>query len=217
MAGELQGSYITQRTCYFLVRDRNGNIANNASDVLETYQTAHYSGYVVVGSEQGTASAYYTGNMPAWLPAGLYNAVMKQQIGVGPAESDPTTDVGSLDWNGKNVAPLTDIPVSGSQFILLTRSWMVKNYQFDLRSSLDHITSFVSGTVSGQIARDGGAWGPLQSGMVTEVGLGTYSLYALTSGDLNANTISLNFQGGGPNGTSDPLTQHFILQRVSGY
>ncbi len=216
MAGELQGTYITGKTCYFLVRDKNANAANNATNTLEAYNSAHYSGYVVNGSEQGS-SAYFVGNMPSWLPAGLYNVVMKQETGAGPVEGDPATDVGSVDWNGINVAQLVDISVSGFQNILLTRSWMVKNYHFDLRSSLDHISPLTSGTVSGQILRDNGAWGPLQSGAYIEAGFGTYALQALTSGDLNANTVSLRFTGVGPNGPSDPLTQHFILQRTSGY
>lgn len=218
MAGELQASFVTGKTCYFLLRNRNAQISNVVVSGFSNYATAAYSGYPIGANEQGSASAYYTGNIPVYVPPGIYSAVLKQQIGANPAEGDPTVDVGDINWNGTNVAQLSDISVSGSTIILLPRSWQILNYPFDLRSSTDHITPFTSGTVSGQIARDNGAWGPLQSGAFTEIGFGTYVLQALTSGDTNANTMSLRFTAvnavGG--GACDPLTQHFILQRSSG-
>lgn len=218
MAGELQGSFVTGRTCYYLLRDRNANISNAAISGFSVYATAAYSGYAITATEQGAASAYYVGNMPPWVPAGIFSAVLKQQLTANPAETDPTIDVGDINWNGTNVAPLTDIPASGQNIILLARGWMIKNYQFDLRSSTDHLTAFTSGIVSGQVAKDGGAFAALQSGAFTEVGFGTYSLQALTSGDLAAGTITLRFTAVGVSGgSSDALTQHFITQRTSGF
>src|SRR5579885_1105813 len=109
MAGELQASFVTARTCYFLLRDRNANIANSVVSGFSSYQTSAYSGYPIAATEQGLASAYYTGSIPPWAPPGIYSAVLKQQVGANPAESDPTVDVGDVNWNGANVAPLTDI------------------------------------------------------------------------------------------------------------
>lgn len=220
MADELQGSYVHGATVYALVRSRNAQIWNTVTSALENYATASYSGYVISATEQGAASAYYVANMPSAAAPGTYNALFKAQQGTNPAETDPTVDVGSIDWNGSNVAQLSDIMISGVALpIKLERGVMVQNYPIYLRSSVDHITPYVSGTISGQISKDGGAFAVLQSGAFTEIGFGFYSLQALTSGDLSANTIALLFTatGGMPGGASDPLPQSFVLQRNSGY
>ena len=70
--------------------------------------------------------------------------------------------------------------------------------------------------VSGQIARDGGAFGALQSGTVTERGLGFFDC-TLTSGDLLANTVKLVFTAVGVSGgAADPVPFGAVLQRSSG-
>lgn len=194
---------------------------NTVTNTFVAYATANYSGYVITCSEQGTASAYYTGTVPAAVPAGIYSIVMKQQLSANPAETDTTVVVGDLNWNGSNVAPLSDTATSGQLGVLspirLARGTMVKNYPIYLKSASDHVTPLTSGTVSGQISRDGAAFGPLQSGTFTEIGLGWYSLQSLTSGDLLANTAALLFQAANVSGqVSDPLAQAFILQRTSG-
>ncbi len=216
MAGEIQFSYMANVTCYTLVRNTVGQIWNNPVSGFAGYATGSYSGYVVSAAEQGAASAYYTATMPA-APPGSYNIVAKQQLGVNPAETDPTVVVGSLEWNGTAVAYLAAIPTSGTvQPIQLQKGTMVRQYPIYLKSSTDHITPFVSGIVSGQIARDGGAFGPLQSGAFTYQGNGFYALQALTSGDLNANTVSLLFTANNSSGgSSDPLPQTFIMQKGS--
>lgn len=216
MSNELQGSYVHGATVYALVRNTVGQIWNTTTGLFETYTTANYSGYAITATEQGTASAYYLANMPA-APAGSINALFKAQVGASPAETDSTVDVGSLDWTGSAVATVANIPVSGTlQPIQIQRGVMILNYPIYLRSSSDHITPYTSGNVSGQISKDGGSFGPLQSGGFTEVGNGFYNLKALTSGDLAANTISLLFTATGQSGgTSDPLPQSFILQNAN--
>lgn len=220
MAGELQGSFSTGQTCYFLVRTRNAQIWNSVTSTFVTYSTAAYSGYVIAGTEQGAHSAYYVGNFPTQAPAGAYGAVMKQQVSTDPAETDPTIDVGNVEWNGTNIAQLSDTLISGAALTtpsILPRGWMVLDYPIYLKSSADHISPFTSGILSGQISRDGGLWGALQSGAFTEVGYGVYTT-TLTSGDLLANTVTLRFTGiGVSGGAADQLIQSFILQRTSGY
>ena len=94
---------------------------------------------------------------------------------------------------------------------------MIQNFPIYLVSATDHVTPFVSGVISGQISRDGGAFGALQSGAFTEIGLGTYKLQALTSGDILCNTAALVFTGTGiSGGTSDPRVFTLLLQRTSG-
>jgi len=219
MANELQGSFADNKQCYFLIRDRNAQIWSTVTNSLTSYLSANYSGYAITATEQGT-SAFYVGNFPSTAGPGDYGVIMKQQLGADPAETDPTVDVGTVPWNGINVAQLADIQVSGVALspIMLPRGWMVQNFPVYFRSSADHVTPMTSGVVSGQISRDGGAFGPLQSGAFTETGLGFYSLQALTSGDLAANTISLLFTCNGiSGGAADPVPQSYILQRISGH
>ena len=220
MANELQGSFTTGKVAYFLIRDRNAQIWSTVNGSLGTYNSSNYSGYVISAAEQGTASSFYIGNFPATAGPGDYGVIMKQQLGSNPAETDPTVDVGTVPWNGVNVAQLSDLQVSGVALspIMLPRSFMVQNFPIYFRSSADHLTPFTSGVVSGQISRDGGAFGPLQSGAFTEVGHGFFNLQALTSGDLNANTISLLFTANGiSGGSADPVPQSFFLKRISGH
>jgi hypothetical protein len=97
----------------------------------------------------------------------------------------------------------------------MARSEMVLNYPIYLVSAADHITPMTSGIVSGQIARDGGAFTTLQSGAFLEKGLGTY-VTTLTSGDLDATIVRLVFTATNiSGGTSDPLVERVVLQRSS--
>lgn len=222
MAGELQYSFSAGKTAYALIRNRIGQIWNTSggTGAFEAYQTSVYSSYAISVVEQGTASAFYVGNAPAALPAGTYGITGKQQIAGSVAESDPTVAVGNFEWNGTVAIPLSDLATSGQIGLLaplkIARGMMIQNFQFDLVSSADHVTPFVSGVISGQIRRDNGSFGPLQSGTFTEGGLGFFSV-TLTSGDLLANTAALVFTAAGVSGgTSDPRRFSFVMQRTSG-
>lgn len=223
MAGELQASYQTSKTVYAVIRNRNGLVySSSGTGGYGTYATSTYADYPVSLTEQGSASAFYVGNMPSVSPAGVYSIVVKNQMGGSPAETDPTVAVGDLQFNGTTTLPLSDLATSGQigQIgpIRLARGVMVQNFPIYLKSAVDHVTPFVSGVVSGQIARDGGNFGVLQSGSFTEVGMGWYTLSALTSGDLAADTAKLHFTAVGiSGGNSDPLPMGIVLQRVSGY
>jgi hypothetical protein len=218
MAGEIQFSFVTSKVTYALVRNTNALIYSPAFGGFSGYSSPLYSGYAIPCTEQG-ASAYYVGNFPSVSP-GVYNVVSKQAVTGVPLESDPTTDEGEIEWGGSGVVPLVNIAASGiPETIQLRRSWMVRNYPVYLRSSADNVNPFVSGSVSGMVSQDGGNAVSLQSGSFTPViGIpGLYNLQSLTSGDLNAGTITLLFQGtisGG--GVSSPLVQSFVLQNQSG-
>jgi hypothetical protein len=124
------------------------------------------------------------------------------------------------DWNGATVG-LADLATSGQIGLVspmrLARGVGILNFPVYLKSSADHVTPFTSGVVSGQISRDNGSFGALQSGAITEIGLGHFNLFALTSGDLLANTVRLHFTATGiSGGSSDPLPISLVLQRTSG-
>lgn len=224
MAGEVQVSYQSQKTVYALIYSpaSGAMVWNTSLSGFQTYLSQNYSGYPLSLSEQGT-SAYYVGNFPSVIPPGDYNVVAKQQVATDPAESDPVVGQGDLQWGGSSLGPLSlsDLATSGqvSQFLptKVARSTMVRNFSLYLKSSTDHVTPFTSGVVSGQIIRGSGTWGPLQSGLITEMGNGFYNLLALTSGDLDGETVSLLFTANGVSGgTSDPLPLSFVLQKSSG-
>lgn len=218
MANELQISFQAGKTVYFQVRNAVGQVASGTGFI--NYATTGVAQYAITGTEQGTASAYYAGNMPV-VAAGIYNVLAKQQLGGSVAETDPTIGSETLNWDGTLVMPRSALTTSGQlgNFlpVRLARGVQHLNFPIYFKSSADHITPFTSGTVSGQISRDGGSFGVLQSGAFTEVGLGHYNLQALTSGDLAANTARLHFTAVGiSGGASDPVPMVFILQRVSG-
>ncbi len=212
----------TGRTCYALIRNRIGQIwsVSGGTGGFDTYLVGSYTDYAISATEQG-GSNYYAASMPTAIPAGVYAVEAHQQLAGTAAQTDPGIAAGDLQWNGAVTLPLSDLATSGQVGmgfpLRLARGTMILNFPIYLKSAADHITPFVSGILSGQIARDGGAFGPLQSGVFTEIGLGYYNLLALTSGDLLANTVKLLFTGDGiSGGTSDPLPLSFILQRTSG-
>jgi len=221
MAAELQFSFASSKTCYFLVRNRVAQIWSTVGSAFETYTTANYADYTINAAEQGAASAFYAGTMPGAIPAGVYSIVAKQQLGGAPAESDPVVAGGDYQWNGLVTLPLSDLATSGQVGqigpLRLARGVMVTNFPVYLVSSADHVTPFTSGVLSGQVARDNGSFTALQSGAFAETGLGFYNLQALTSGDLLANTAKLVFTAAGiSGGSADPRPMSIILQRVSG-
>jgi hypothetical protein len=220
MAGEIQVSFQAGKTCYFLVRNRVGQVWNTNTSAFESYQTANYGDYDIAMTEQGSASGFYVGTFPSAITPGVYSIVAKQQIGGSAAETDPTIGSGDEQWNGSVTIPLSDLATSGQVGmafpIRIFRGQMVQNFPFKLVSAADHITPFTSGVISGQISRDGGSFGALQSGAFTEIGLGFYKVN-LTSGDLLANTVALSFSANGiSGGTSDPRDFSMVLQRTSG-
>ena len=105
MAGEIQADYLTGRTLYAQVRSATATIWNTAGGAFEAYNTANIADYDIALTEQGTASGYYAGNMPA-ATGGVYNVIVKVRAGGAPAESDITIAAGQIEWDGSAVEPL---------------------------------------------------------------------------------------------------------------
>jgi hypothetical protein len=214
----------TGKTLYFIVRGGSNNtglIWNTGTSLFEAYNNANYANYAIAMVEQG-ANNVYVGNFPSAIIPGMFNIVAYQQITGSPLQSDPRVGAGEFQWNGTNPLPLSDLTTSGQLGtfgpIKIYRGQMVTPWPFKLVSSTDHVTPFTSGVCSGQIARDNGAFGPLQSGAFTEIGLGWYNCQALTSGDLLANSVKLVFTANGiSGGSSDQRDFGLILQRTSGF
>ncbi|RJQ26433.1 hypothetical protein C4577_03715 [Candidatus Parcubacteria bacterium] len=219
VAGEIAADASSSLVLYSQIRNRtSGFIFNISSGQFETYSSAsgNQAAYALSMSEQGSCG-HYVGNAPSTLPAGVFDITCRQRVNAWYAETDSLVANGELQWNTSVAVPLSNLPASGViSEVRMTRGVMVQNFGIFLKSSADHLTNFTSGNVSGQIARDGGLFGALQSGGFTETGLGSY-VVTLTSGDLLANTVRLYFSANGiSGGTSDPLTLSFVLQRSSG-
>lgn len=190
---------------------------NTALSGFQNYAAGNYSGYPLSLTQQGS-TAYYTGDFPPVIPPGVYNVVALRQAGASPAVTDQLVAQGEIQWGGAGVIPLSDLSTSGqvSQFLptRITKGRMLQNFPIYLKQAADHITPLTSGIVSGQICRNSGTFGPLQSGVITELGQGFYTLMALTSGDTNADTFSLLFTAVSVSGVAaDPLPMSFVTQR----
>lgn len=223
MAGEIGVEYATGQTNYYQLRNRTSGMIFYGSG-FESFNSAsgNLATYAFPLTEQSTCG-HYVGNIPLNVPPGTYDVTAKNKVNAWFAITDPSIAAGQVEWNGVAAAPLADTSTSGQiSYYLPTKmaaGQMVQNFQFNLVSSEDHITPFTSGIVSGQILRAGSvSYGPLQSGSYAENGLGTYTLTALTSGDLAATGATLRFQAANSvtGGLSDPLYIPLILQRSSG-
>lgn len=226
MARELQVSLgKTGASVYAVIRNETSGFvwstSGGVSGAFEAFASGNWANYALGLVEQGI-SAYYLGNWPTAMGPGIYAVEAREQLGGTPAQTDPRVAGNDQNWNGSGLMPLSDVVTSGQfsaigQRIEIARGRMVRNYGIYLKSAADHITPLVSGSVSGQIAKDNGTFGALQSGAFTETGLGWYNLQALTSGDLDCDSAKLLFTAVGiSGGASDPLPISIILQRSGG-
>lgn len=208
----------TGATAYILIWNGVNQIWNGTSFVA--YSTASFTDFDIAATELGTASNYFVATFPSTIAAGVYGIEARQQLGGSPAETDSTVAQGDFHWNGTVVMPLSDLATSGQLGtvtpIRLARGIALSGFVFKMISSSDHVSAFTSGVISGQISRDGGSFGALQSGAFTEIGLGWFRTN-LTSGDLLATTIALVFTGVGiSGGNADQRDFSIIMQRTSG-
>lgn len=222
MAGEVQFKYKTGATTYFRTWNRNSLIFNSSglSGAFVTYDNTFYSDFTHSAAEKGSCG-HYAGDFPSTILPGVYSIEACEQIGGSPAQTDPIIAVGDLQWNGTTVLPNSDLVTSGQISSIInppmTQGEMITNFTFKLVSAADHITPFTSGVVSGQVSKNGGNFGALESGAFTEVGLGFYKV-TLTSGDMFFQTGALVFTAVGiSGGIADPRDFSIITKPSSGY
>lgn len=105
MANEIQMPVDVTGTYYAVLRNTIGQIWNTSGVAFETYQTANLAQYVISLTEQGTASQYYSGNLPSSLAAGEYHCIAYMQIGGSPSEGDILVGTVEFHWNGSKCIP----------------------------------------------------------------------------------------------------------------
>lgn len=100
MSKELQIHYPAGATLYALLSNATGSVYNGST--FETFVDANIGNYDIALTEQGTASGFYAGNMPA-LAAGVYHVAIRERAGASPAVSDPTVGLGDVLWDGSAI------------------------------------------------------------------------------------------------------------------
>jgi|GEM_PF-2754797 len=100
MAGEIQiHADVTAVTLYAHVWNSTGKIFNATTSAFETYATANIGDYDIAMTEQGTASRFYLGDMPA-VVAGIYYVTVQQRLLLAPAENDTLKGTENVYWDG---------------------------------------------------------------------------------------------------------------------
>src|SRR5687768_4809399 len=108
MAKEIQAVWTSGRTLYAQLLNATGSIWKTTTSTFVSYSTADYTDYDIALTEQGTASQIYMGDMPA-AAAGVYHLIARERAGASPAESDTIVGVGTYQWDGSALLPLSTI------------------------------------------------------------------------------------------------------------
>jgi hypothetical protein len=109
MAHELQAATnVSGANVYAILRNVAAQPYNTATPAFEDYVTANLASYAIALAEQGTASRYYAGDMPA-VAAGVYAVAFHQRVGSDVAETDSFLGHTLLQWSGVEVLPLSSL------------------------------------------------------------------------------------------------------------
>lgn len=103
MAKEIQvASGFTTGSMWAIMRSAVGTVVKTSDGSLVAYVTANLANYTITMTQQGTASGFWTGDVPAGVAAGVYSVVVYRQAGGSPVESDCSTIVacGDIQWDG---------------------------------------------------------------------------------------------------------------------
>jgi hypothetical protein len=200
MAGEITCNYTTGATLYSQLRNRTSGFIWAGTSGFQAYSSlsGDVALYPISMAEQGTASQFYAGNMPtSGVPGGCYDLTVKQKLATPYLESDPVVAQGQIEWNGSGVAAnnaaASSGQIAGFLPVRFPKGRSFDNFVFPMVSAADGQTPITSGICSGQVSRDAQPYGPFQSGLFAEIGFGDYSLRYVTSGDVNADTVSFLF------------------------
>jgi hypothetical protein len=93
---------------YAILRNAVGQPFNVSTLAFEDYVTANLVNYVITLPEQGTASRYYAGTIPA-IAAGVYAIAFYQRIGSDVAETDTLLGHALAQWDGSAILPLSSL------------------------------------------------------------------------------------------------------------
>ena len=104
MANEIQAYIGTGKTIYAILLNTAGQVWNGAAFVA--IAALDWDDYDIPMTED-EAGIYYA-NMPA-ASAGVYSYVVYEKAGANPATTDGKLGVGSMQWDGTAVLPLSSI------------------------------------------------------------------------------------------------------------
>src|SRR3990167_7755775 len=113
MSNEIRG-VSTSGTLYARIMNSSGQIWNGTT--FEAYTAANYANYDIAMTEQGN-SAVYVANFPTTITTGgTYEYYVHRQSGASPAEGDPITGTGNIDWSGTISITASSAAMTGSDF-----------------------------------------------------------------------------------------------------
>lgn len=93
---------------YAIVRNSVAQPYNVSIPGFEDYTTSQLSNYAILLTEQGIASAYYSGDMPP-VSGGVYTLAFYRRVGVDPSETDIGLGTALIEWAGSEVADLATL------------------------------------------------------------------------------------------------------------
>jgi hypothetical protein len=96
----------TGRHDYVHITDAVGQWLNRNAEAFEPFNPVNFAEYDVPATEFGS-SKLYEADMPAWVPAGVYNVTARNRAAGAPpaaaAQSDAVVAVGTIVWGGAAV------------------------------------------------------------------------------------------------------------------
>lgn len=107
MSGELRIAYASGASVYGHVLNVSSQRWNGSA--FETYVSGNYPTYTNITTEQGS-SGVYVGDFPVGVgDAGEYEIIFYLQEGASPAEGDPVTGTGTINWDGDSISAEEDV------------------------------------------------------------------------------------------------------------
>ena len=101
-------------TLYARIRNSTGLWWNGSS--FEVYSAGNYSNYDIAMTEEGNSGVYVADFPSGITTAGTYEYFVHHQSGGSPAQGDPVTNTGKVDWSGSVIISVSTGSMSGSDW-----------------------------------------------------------------------------------------------------
>ncbi len=137
MANELQAFLPTGKTLYAVLLNAIGQVWDGSQ--FEAIASGTWTDNDIALTE--ATAGIYLANMPA-VGAGSYSYIVYEQAGASPAVTDALVGMGSIDWNGIAVLPLSALADA-------VMSFMIDGFTFE------QIVQIMASVLAGKLTRSG--------------------------------------------------------------
>jgi hypothetical protein len=182
--------------CY-RARDDDGNAGGTAITLATATRGTWASGGFVEKDAANMPGVYEFGVPNAAIATGSETSVIMLKGATNMAPVALELQLVAFDPQNASTLGLTSLPVR------LVKNTAYNNFVFLMIDSTDHVTPKTGLTVTGQVSKDGAAFGALTNA-VTEIANGFYKVN-LAAGDVNADSVALKFTATGADQTSMAL------------